>query len=79
MNAGHRALKAARRHLAELCARGVTRGSPEREEVLAIIVALIEKFGDPDPPPALARNQETRATATKHFQEARQILRGIPK
>ncbi len=28
-------------------------------------------------PPAFAGNVETRATATKHFQETRRILRGI--
>jgi len=28
-------------------------------------------------PPVLASNQETRATASKHFQETRRILRGI--
>lgn len=28
-------------------------------------------------PPVLASNQEIRATASKHFQETRRILRGI--
>jgi hypothetical protein len=28
-------------------------------------------------PPVLASNVETRATATKHFQKTREILRGI--
>lgn len=28
-------------------------------------------------PPVLASNQEARATASKHFQEARRLLKGI--
>jgi hypothetical protein len=31
----------------------------------------------PSLPPVLASNQEARATASKHFQEARRLLKGI--
>jgi hypothetical protein len=31
----------------------------------------------PSMPPVLASNQEARATASKHFQEARRLLKGI--
>lgn len=30
-------------------------------------------------PPVLASNQEARATASKHFQEARRLLKGISR
>lgn len=56
--AGHRALKKMRRMLAEHVARGKLRGDPEREEVLACIIALCKTYGDPDPPPARADARE---------------------
>jgi hypothetical protein len=78
----HRAIIRMRRALAE------ARVASEREEYLAIVATMVSRHGEPveihEPeqrdsvlPPVLAGNQETRATASKHFQETRRILSGI--
>lgn len=91
VEAAHRALKKLRHQLANLAAHSRGRDDPERQEVLACIVALTEKYGDPDPPPArrkpvserpsmppvLEANRATRLAASKHFKEARRILEGV--
>ena len=57
-------------------------GFADRSEALGRIADDIEHWAReerPSSPHILAGNKEARATASKHFQEARRLLRGINK
>lgn len=56
-------------------------GFTDRSEALGRIADDIEHWASreerPSSPHILASNKEARATASKHFQEARRLLKGI--
>lgn len=60
------------------CAIGLEAlGLPGHAEDLYNAANVAESSNRPSVPPVLASNLEARATASKHFQEARRLLKNI--